>query len=53
MNIQLCSICEKPFFPPISTTSQVIDFDPTACPKCNMEAIKNSKPILDYYKSWK
>ena len=43
MKIQKCTICGKPFFPTISTTSETMGFDPAACPQCNMDAIRNSQ----------
>lgn len=46
MNIQRCSVCDRPFFPEVSTTSRVPMFDPTACPSCNALAKKNSKPVI-------
>ena len=47
MKIQQCHICNKPFFPNPSTTDFAQGFDPTACPQCNANAIKNSHQIID------
>lgn len=45
MEIQRCKICDRPFFPEITTTGLVPNFDPRACPKCNQLALENSKEI--------
>jgi len=43
MKIQRCTICNKPFFNDLGTTTDsVVDFDPTACPQCNENARQNS-----------
>ncbi len=46
MKIQRCTICDKPFFPGIKTsTDYASDFDPTACSQCNAHARRNSQVI--------
>ena len=48
MKIQICTICDKEFFPETGTsTDYAFDFDPTACPQCNANARKNSQSAID------
>ena len=53
MKIQKCTICNKPFFPEIITsTDYAFNFDPTACPQCNQKARQNSQAPIDNNKTF-
>ena len=52
MKIQKCTICEKPFFPEITTTGEIANLDPTACNQCNAKARENSQAPIDNNKTF-